>query len=170
MCLWVSALTSVSILLPGPAENKCQELLCRCDEELAYCLAGTEYHLKYLFFPSILCEKDSPKCNWQAHMSLCTWKRTSLSVITNSMQFVQESHRRPSAKATCVCFLLPFRNSQLWACGVASLMKVQSPGPVLYKYHCVGLGIIFEVQPLWNAVLSSTCCRGLVVKCGWTPA
>nr|BAT46603.1 phospholipase A2, group X [Tokudaia muenninki] len=50
-------------ILCGPAENKCQELMCRCDEELAYCLEGTEYHLKYLFFPSILCEKDSPKCD-----------------------------------------------------------------------------------------------------------
>ncbi|XP_057632652.1 group 10 secretory phospholipase A2 [Chionomys nivalis] len=47
----------------GPAENKCQEVLCKCDEELAYCLAGTEYHLKYLFYPSLLCGKDSPKCH-----------------------------------------------------------------------------------------------------------
>ncbi|KAM7332935.1 hypothetical protein ACRRTK_006255 [Alexandromys fortis] len=47
----------------GPTENKCQEVLCRCDEELAYCLAGTEYHLKYLFYPSLLCGKDSPKCH-----------------------------------------------------------------------------------------------------------
>ncbi|XP_027240432.1 group 10 secretory phospholipase A2 [Cricetulus griseus] len=46
----------------GPAENKCQELLCKCDKELAYCLKGTEYHLKYLFYPSILCKTMSPTC------------------------------------------------------------------------------------------------------------
>lgn len=63
MCLDISALMSVSLLLPGPAENKCQELLCTCDKELAYCLEGTEYHLKYLFYPSVLCEKNSPKCD-----------------------------------------------------------------------------------------------------------
>ncbi|XP_048189036.1 group 10 secretory phospholipase A2-like [Perognathus longimembris pacificus] len=47
----------------GPAENKCQELLCKCDAEIAYCLAGTEYHLKYLFYPQFLCEADSPACD-----------------------------------------------------------------------------------------------------------
>jgi hypothetical protein len=141
--------------------------VCRCDEELAYCLAATEYHWRYFFFPSILCEKDSPKCDWQA---TCPFTHgNAVRFQSCSMQFMHKNPWRPSSTA-CICFLPPFRNSQLWACGVASLMKVQSPGPVLYKYHCVGLGIIFEVQPLWNAVLSSTCCRGLVVKCGWTPA
>ncbi|XP_032248124.1 group 10 secretory phospholipase A2-like [Halichoerus grypus] len=47
----------------GPAENKCQELLCKCDKEIAYCLAQTKYNLKYLFYPHLLCEKDSPQCD-----------------------------------------------------------------------------------------------------------
>nr|XP_011715713.1 group 10 secretory phospholipase A2 [Macaca nemestrina]XP_011715714.1 group 10 secretory phospholipase A2 [Macaca nemestrina] len=49
-------------ILCGPAENKCQELLCKCDQEIANCLAQTEYNLKYLFYPQFLCEQDSPKC------------------------------------------------------------------------------------------------------------
>ncbi|XP_050630082.1 group 10 secretory phospholipase A2 [Macaca thibetana thibetana] len=49
-------------VLCGPAENKCQELLCKCDQEIANCLAQTEYNLKYLFYPQFLCERDSPKC------------------------------------------------------------------------------------------------------------
>ncbi|KAK2097543.1 hypothetical protein P7K49_022994 [Saguinus oedipus] len=47
----------------GPVENKCQELLCKCDQEIANCLAQTEYNLKYLFYPQFLCEQDSPKCD-----------------------------------------------------------------------------------------------------------
>jgi hypothetical protein len=62
--LQVPALTSVSPLLPGPAENECQKLMCQCDEEIAYCLAKAEYHIKYLFYPHFLCEADSPKCDW----------------------------------------------------------------------------------------------------------
>ncbi|KAL4685851.1 hypothetical protein H8959_001448 [Pygathrix nigripes] len=50
-------------VLCGPAENKCQELLCKCDQEIANCLAQTEYNLKYLFYPQFLCERDSPKCD-----------------------------------------------------------------------------------------------------------
>ncbi|XP_030858765.2 group 10 secretory phospholipase A2 [Gorilla gorilla gorilla] len=50
-------------VLCGPAENKCQELLCKCDQEIANCLAQTEYNLKYLFYPQFLCEPDSPKCD-----------------------------------------------------------------------------------------------------------
>ncbi|XP_003802780.1 group 10 secretory phospholipase A2 [Otolemur garnettii] len=50
-------------ILCGPAENKCQELLCKCDQEIAYCLAGTEYNLKLLFYPQFLCEQDSPECD-----------------------------------------------------------------------------------------------------------
>nr|XP_034360080.1 group 10 secretory phospholipase A2 isoform X1 [Arvicanthis niloticus] len=60
---WGLTLSALRSCKQRPTENKCQELLCRCDEELAYCLAGKEYHLKYLFFPSFLCEKDSPKCD-----------------------------------------------------------------------------------------------------------
>uniref|UniRef100_A0A2R9BVF1 Phospholipase A2-like central domain-containing protein n=1 Tax=Pan paniscus TaxID=9597 RepID=A0A2R9BVF1_PANPA len=60
LTLWGS---QVSPLLPGPAENKCQELLCKCDQEIANCLAQTEYNLKYLFYPQFLCEPDSPKCD-----------------------------------------------------------------------------------------------------------
>nr|XP_045377215.1 group 10 secretory phospholipase A2-like [Camelus bactrianus] len=47
----------------GPAEDKCQELMCKCDQEVASCLAQTEYNLKYLFYPSFLCGTDSPKCD-----------------------------------------------------------------------------------------------------------
>ncbi|XP_020030633.2 group 10 secretory phospholipase A2 [Castor canadensis] len=47
----------------GPAENECQKLMCQCDEEIAYCLAKAEYHIKYLFYPHFLCEADSPKCD-----------------------------------------------------------------------------------------------------------
>uniref|UniRef100_A0A8C5L4Z1 Phospholipase A2 n=1 Tax=Jaculus jaculus TaxID=51337 RepID=A0A8C5L4Z1_JACJA len=47
----------------GPAENPCQELLCKCDKEIAHCLAETEYHLRYLLYPAFLCEKDSPSCD-----------------------------------------------------------------------------------------------------------
>ncbi|XP_029805492.1 group 10 secretory phospholipase A2-like [Suricata suricatta] len=50
-------------ILCGPAENECQATLCRCDEEIANCLARTEYHLKYLFYPRFLCESDSPECD-----------------------------------------------------------------------------------------------------------
>ncbi|KAI5212301.1 group 10 secretory phospholipase A2 [Manis pentadactyla] len=50
-------------ILCGPAENKCQELLCKCDQEIAYCLAQTEYNLRHLLYPHFLCEKDSPKCS-----------------------------------------------------------------------------------------------------------
>ncbi|XP_058536581.1 group 10 secretory phospholipase A2 [Ochotona princeps] len=47
----------------GPAENICQELVCKCDQEIANCLAQNEYNLKYLFYPQFLCEADSPKCD-----------------------------------------------------------------------------------------------------------
>ena len=47
----------------GPAQDKCQELMCKCDQAVAYCLAQTEYTIKYLFYPRFLCEKDSPKCD-----------------------------------------------------------------------------------------------------------
>ncbi|XP_045632048.1 group 10 secretory phospholipase A2-like [Ursus americanus] len=47
----------------GPTKNKCEELLCKCDKEIAYCLAQTKYNLKYLFYPRFLCGKDSPKCD-----------------------------------------------------------------------------------------------------------
>ncbi|KAM6166312.1 group 10 secretory phospholipase A2 [Erethizon dorsatum] len=47
----------------GPAENKCQELMCECDKNIAYCLAKAEYNLKNFFYPRFLCEGDSPTCN-----------------------------------------------------------------------------------------------------------
>ncbi|XP_034525461.1 group 10 secretory phospholipase A2 [Ailuropoda melanoleuca] len=47
----------------GPTKNKCQELLCKCDKEIAYCLAQTKYNLKYLFYPRFLCGRSSPKCD-----------------------------------------------------------------------------------------------------------
>ncbi|XP_069876280.1 group 10 secretory phospholipase A2-like [Dipodomys merriami] len=47
----------------GSAENKCQELMCKCDAEFAHCLVGTKYHLKYLFYPQFLCEANSPPCD-----------------------------------------------------------------------------------------------------------
>ncbi|XP_062956076.1 group 10 secretory phospholipase A2 [Cynocephalus volans] len=47
----------------GPTENECQELLCKCDQEVAHCFAETQYNLKYLFYPQFLCEQDSPKCD-----------------------------------------------------------------------------------------------------------
>ncbi|XP_059979670.1 group 10 secretory phospholipase A2-like isoform X2 [Lagenorhynchus albirostris] len=50
-------------ILCGPVEDKCQELMCKCDQEIAYCLAKTEYNLKYLLYPRFLCGKDSPKCD-----------------------------------------------------------------------------------------------------------
>eukprot|EP00069_Balaena_mysticetus_P007098 bmy_05421T0 len=37
-----------------PVEDKCQELMCKCDREIAYCLAKTEYNLKYLLYPRFL--------------------------------------------------------------------------------------------------------------------
>ncbi|KAM5227731.1 group 10 secretory phospholipase A2 [Ctenodactylus gundi] len=46
----------------GPAENECQELMCECDKEIAYCLAKAEYHIKYLFYPHMLCSEESPPC------------------------------------------------------------------------------------------------------------
>ncbi|XP_023413094.1 group 10 secretory phospholipase A2 [Loxodonta africana] len=48
----------------GPAEDKCQELLCKCDQEAAHCLARAEYNIQHLFYPYFLCEKDSPKCDY----------------------------------------------------------------------------------------------------------
>ena len=68
--LQVPALTSVFPLLPGPVEDKCQELMCKCDLEIAYCLAKTEYNLKYLLYPRFLCGKDSPKCDWLAWLEM----------------------------------------------------------------------------------------------------
>ncbi|KAM9058100.1 group 10 secretory phospholipase A2 [Megaptera novaeangliae] len=50
-------------ILCGPVEDKCQELMCKCDQEIAYCLANTEYTFKYLLYPRFLCGKDSPKCD-----------------------------------------------------------------------------------------------------------
>ncbi|XP_053528116.1 group 10 secretory phospholipase A2 [Artibeus jamaicensis] len=46
-----------------PTEDKCQELLCKCDQEIAYCLAQTEYNFKYLFFPRFLCRQGPLKCD-----------------------------------------------------------------------------------------------------------
>ncbi|XP_015346564.1 group 10 secretory phospholipase A2 [Marmota marmota marmota] len=50
-------------ILCGSTDDECQKLLCKCDKEIAYCLAGTKYNFKYLFYPQSLCEKDSPKCD-----------------------------------------------------------------------------------------------------------
>ncbi|XP_069920892.1 group 10 secretory phospholipase A2 isoform X1 [Oryctolagus cuniculus] len=50
-------------VLCGPTEDKCQELMCKCDQEIAHCFAQNEYNLKYLFYPQFLCEQDSPKCD-----------------------------------------------------------------------------------------------------------
>uniref|UniRef100_A0A8C2XZQ8 Phospholipase A2 n=1 Tax=Capra hircus TaxID=9925 RepID=A0A8C2XZQ8_CAPHI len=46
-----------------PTEDKCQELICKCDQEFAYCLARTEYNIKYLFYPNFLCGNYSPECD-----------------------------------------------------------------------------------------------------------
>uniref|UniRef100_A0A9L0RVL3 Phospholipase A2 n=2 Tax=Equus TaxID=9789 RepID=A0A9L0RVL3_HORSE len=46
-----------------PTADKCQELMCKCDQEFAYCLAPTTYNLKYLFYPHFLCGIDLPKCD-----------------------------------------------------------------------------------------------------------
>lgn len=74
--LQIPALTSVSPFLPGPAEDRCQELLCKCDQEIAYCLAQTKYSLRYLFYPRFLCGQDLLKCDWLAWLdiSFCTRK------------------------------------------------------------------------------------------------
>lgn len=61
--LQVSSLISVFPFLSEPTEDKCQELLCKCDQEIAYCLAQTEYNLKYLFFPRFLCRHGPLKCD-----------------------------------------------------------------------------------------------------------
>nr|KAF6441867.1 phospholipase A2 group X [Rousettus aegyptiacus] len=50
-------------IICGPAEDRCQELLCKCDQEIAYCLAQTKYSLRYLFYPRFLCGQDSLKCD-----------------------------------------------------------------------------------------------------------
>ncbi|KAG3259365.1 group 10 secretory phospholipase A2 [Ictidomys tridecemlineatus] len=50
-------------ILCGSTDDECQKLLCKCDKEIAYCLAGTKYNFKYLFYPQSLCEEDSPKCD-----------------------------------------------------------------------------------------------------------
>ncbi|KAM4813638.1 group 10 secretory phospholipase A2 [Urocitellus parryii] len=60
---FLQGLTPVSPLLPGSTDDECQKLLCKCDKEIAYCLAGTKYNFKYLFYPPSLCEEDSPKCD-----------------------------------------------------------------------------------------------------------
>ncbi|KAB0346798.1 hypothetical protein FD754_011655 [Muntiacus muntjak] len=46
-----------------PTEDKCQELMCKCDQEFAYCLAQAKYNIKYLFYPHFLCKNSSPKCD-----------------------------------------------------------------------------------------------------------
>ncbi|XP_007949998.1 group 10 secretory phospholipase A2 [Orycteropus afer afer] len=47
----------------GPTKNKCQELICKCDQEAAQCLAQAKYHIKHLFYPYFLCGGGSPKCD-----------------------------------------------------------------------------------------------------------
>ncbi|XP_058142215.1 group 10 secretory phospholipase A2 [Dasypus novemcinctus] len=49
-------------VLCGPTQNKCQALICKCDQEAAHCLAQAEYNLKHLFYPRFLCE-SSFKCD-----------------------------------------------------------------------------------------------------------
>ncbi|MXQ80694.1 hypothetical protein E5288_WYG009050 [Bos mutus] len=46
-----------------PTEDKCQELICKCDQEFAHCLARAEYNIKYLFYPHFLCGNYSPECD-----------------------------------------------------------------------------------------------------------
>ncbi|XP_023560160.1 group 10 secretory phospholipase A2 [Octodon degus] len=47
----------------GPAENKCQELLCECDKNIANCFSEAEYNFKYFLYPRFLCGEESPSCN-----------------------------------------------------------------------------------------------------------
>ncbi|XP_055978203.1 group 10 secretory phospholipase A2-like [Sorex fumeus] len=46
----------------GPSENKCQELLCKCDQDFAHCLAQAVYDMKYLFYLQSSCGDQSPQC------------------------------------------------------------------------------------------------------------
>ncbi|ELW67671.1 Group 10 secretory phospholipase A2 [Tupaia chinensis] len=50
-------------ILCGPTGNTCEELLCKCDQELAYCFAQAKYNIKFLFYLQFLCEENSPKCD-----------------------------------------------------------------------------------------------------------
>lgn len=43
-------------------EDKCQKLVCECDQEAAKCLAKAPYHVGYLFWPESLCGEQNPKC------------------------------------------------------------------------------------------------------------
>ncbi|XP_049624848.1 group 10 secretory phospholipase A2-like [Suncus etruscus] len=46
----------------SPTEDKCQEMLCKCDQDFAHCLADASYSIKYLFYAQSSCGKESPPC------------------------------------------------------------------------------------------------------------
>ncbi|XP_023353344.2 group 10 secretory phospholipase A2 [Sarcophilus harrisii] len=43
--------------------NTCQEMMCKCDMEIAHCLATAKYNQKLIFFPHFLCGNKTPKCD-----------------------------------------------------------------------------------------------------------
>ncbi|XP_036595322.1 group 10 secretory phospholipase A2 [Trichosurus vulpecula] len=47
----------------GANLNKCQEMMCKCDKEIAHCLATAEYNAKYIFFLHLRCGDKQPECD-----------------------------------------------------------------------------------------------------------
>lgn len=132
--LQVPALTSLSPLLLGPAQDKCQELMCKCDQAVAYCLAQTEYTIKYLFYPRFLCEKDSPKCDWLAwlEMSFLHKEIKLLFAYQESYSVLCRRELRPSVQAAALMFAFSaVLELGAGASLVSTLINVKSLMPVL---------------------------------------
>ncbi|XP_049624849.1 group 10 secretory phospholipase A2-like [Suncus etruscus] len=45
-----------------PTEDKCQEMLCKCDQEFGQCLVQASYSTKYYFYSQLFCLQESPPC------------------------------------------------------------------------------------------------------------
>lgn len=169
--LQIPVLTSVSPLLPEPTEDKCQELMCKCDQEFAYCLAQAKYNIKYLFYPHFLCKNSSPKCDWLAWLEM---------FLNKGIKFLfahQQPHSvlcrrelRPSVKAATLVFAL----SPVPELGLEPVwfpVWLMSKVPCLFTSDCIGFDTTFDIQPLWKRAKPYllTCSWWQVVKREQTP-
>ncbi|XP_006009663.1 group 10 secretory phospholipase A2 [Latimeria chalumnae] len=48
----------------GPLTDRCQRMLCKCDNEVASCLSKALYNSKYRMWPHFLCGTIYPTCNY----------------------------------------------------------------------------------------------------------
>ena len=166
--LQIPVLTSVSPLLPEPTEDKCQELICKCDQEFAHCLARAEYNIKYLFYPHFLCGNYSPECDWLA------WLETFLHKGIKLLFAHQQPHSvlcrrelRPSVKAATLVFAF----SPVPELG---LEPVWFPVWLLSKVPCLlnkTTTVLLTVLGLITFLTFSLCEKGLglpyLLTCSW---